>query len=143
MFHHVITLVVRNEQRPRNEFSEYSTSGVPAGLTTRITSPTCRTRSKECRRNHRSGESQTRTGTRRRVKEDEETKHQRQGHGQTLTECATRASTGDGPHHAPTEGSRLPGQQKPEITTTQCGMGSAREQPSGHDRSPEDWCRSP
>ena len=40
---------MRNERRPRNEFNQYSISGVPAGLTTRITSPPCRTRPKESR----------------------------------------------------------------------------------------------
>ena len=138
MFHHVITLVVRNEQRPRNEFSEYSTSGVPAGLTTRITSPTCRTRSKECRRNHRSGESQTRTGTRRRVKEDEETKHQRQGHGQTLTNCAIRASTKDVHVNAPTEGSSTSGAtENPNKRQSSAAWEAAQQRLRGQDRSPE------
>ena len=49
IFHHVITFVVRNERRPRNVFNQYSISGVRAGLTTRLTSPPCRTRSKESR----------------------------------------------------------------------------------------------
>ena len=71
-------------------------------------------------------------------REDTEAKHQCQGHGQTLTECASRASTTDGPHHAPTEGSSTSGAAETRNKRhTSAAWEAARQRLSGQDRSPE------